>query len=69
MRLDVSANFMSDEERPAEWIWLFPDELNIWLDRVKEMRDTRFGNTSSDDDEPSGPVVRNELAERFRRDN
>lgn len=50
---------LSEDEQPPRWMWELPDELEAHFDWVKQER--RSG-TSRDDDEPSGPMTKNELA-------
>ena len=48
------------DEVPPVWMWHLSDELEDHFEMVKERR--KSGASSRDDDEPSGPMIRNEYA-------
>ncbi len=51
----------TSEEMPPEWMWPFPEELNLWFEDVKAARDERMAGGGKDDDD-EGEMVENDLA-------
>jgi hypothetical protein len=37
------------EEVPPQWMWIFPEELDVWFDNVERERKNRYGGKSGDD--------------------
>jgi hypothetical protein len=51
---------LTEKEMPPKWMWGLDEDLNRHFERLNEER----GGSSRDDedDEPSGPMVKNEYA-------
>lgn len=52
-------------EMPPEWMWPFPDDLNLWFEDVQAARDERASPNSDAGDD--GDMVENDLAPRRPR--
>jgi hypothetical protein len=63
---------LTKDETPPRWMWALDEDLNEHFQRVKEERDRKYGTGSDDDDDdrherPSGPMLKNELAQNRGR--
>lgn len=54
------------DEIPPRWMWTVDHDLDIWFEEVERKREEKFGTGGSSDDEPAGPMMRNELADEIR---
>lgn len=56
---------LDTDEMPPEWMWPFPDDLELWFEDVKQARKERFSGGQDDNDDDD--MVENELAPRRAR--
>lgn len=54
------------KEQPPQWMWPFEDELEKWFEKVKRLRDEKYGTSSDDDDDSGDGFTDNELANELR---
>lgn len=55
---------LTEKEVPPEWMWSFDDELTEWFEEVKASRD---GDSTQQDDRTEVPMMENELTASRRR--
>lgn len=51
---------------PPEWMWPFPDELELWFEDVKQARKEKYGPGGADDSDDDD-MIENKLAPRRAR--
>jgi len=62
---------LSKEEQPPKWMWPHDDELVVWFDEVRMIREEKYGGGndggSDRDDSPMEGMMGNEMADAKRR--